>query len=180
MFAALGDELVWEVLSKLEPEERCGAICCLKRRACIARRTLCLHRSQPLLPLTGAPACRRAAAPVCRLWGDLVRQSHSSLLLDFHAPWQPDKGWWEVPARVSSLVAAVAARRQQLTTLLVSNPGEEGDRWGVLGFLILGGMPALTTVVLNGQFEAPTVSVWCHANGLGCPWFVSLLFMWHG
>jgi hypothetical protein len=95
-----------------------------------------------------------------------VRQSHRSLFLEFHVLQQADKGWWEVPAQVSSLLAAVAARWQHLTTLHASHPGEEGDCWGILGFFLLGGMPALTTLELLGDHGPPPVGARCQPNGL--------------
>ena len=104
-------------------------------------------------------------APVCRRWADLVRQSHTRLFLDCNAPRGDHVGWWDVPTRVSSLLAAVAARRQRLTGLSVSNSRHNADCWGILGFFILGGMPALTTVELAGG--PPKVGARCQPNGLG-------------
>ena len=103
-----------------------------------------------------------------------MRQSHTRLFLDCNAPREDYVGWWDVPTRVSSLLAAVAARRERLTGLLVSNSGHSEDCWGILGFFILGGMPALTTMELVGT--PPKVGERCQPNGLGS----ALLCVRHG
>jgi hypothetical protein len=169
MCAALGDELVWEVLRRLQPEERCDVMLSTPdllsppHGAAADARWVLTGRPAPL---AAAPACRRWVAPVCRRWADMVRQSHRSLFLECHVMRQENKGWWEVPAQVSSLLAAVAARWQHLTTLHVTQPGPDGDCWGILGFFLLGGMPALTTVELVGDHGPPPVGARCQPNGL--------------